>query len=328
VSGLQRTWDGLEVAADHPQGSTVVVRRHRDSEVEYLLLHRNVNGPEFEGDWAWTSPAGARQPGEAVYPAALRELLEEAGITGFAPWAIDLSGPWAVFGVDVPAQTTVALLDPEHDRYDWVSADEAITRIRPSDVAAATIEQMDPITEVSWEFRPMSLDDLPDLLRWRQQPHVVQWYGKPPADLAHAEKLYTRRIMGESPTRMWVAQLMDVPVGYLQDYRVAAYGDLAVKMRDQEAIGFDYLIGDADHVGRGVGTTMIWSFIRDVLCRDYPDAPRFTASPDHRNARSLRALGKCGFEQGVWIDIPKEQGQPASTEIVCALDRRRWFGHP
>ena len=32
---------------------------------EFLLLHRVApGGPDYEGEWAWTPPAGARQPRE------------------------------------------------------------------------------------------------------------------------------------------------------------------------------------------------------------------------------------------------------------------------
>jgi 8-oxo-dGTP pyrophosphatase MutT (NUDIX family) len=42
--------------------------------MEHLLLHRAHHGPDFAGDWAWTFPAGCRQPGERVYLSVLREL--------------------------------------------------------------------------------------------------------------------------------------------------------------------------------------------------------------------------------------------------------------
>src|SRR4051794_22883875 len=104
MADMTHTWDGLEIAPDEPRGASVVVRRPAvgDAGMELLMLHRNANGPDFEGDWAWTSPAGARQPGEAVFPAALRELAEEAGLGGADVadvFALDLSGGWAVFGV-------------------------------------------------------------------------------------------------------------------------------------------------------------------------------------------------------------------------------------
>ena len=71
MADMTHTWDGLEIAAEEPRGSTVVVRRpatdagrpcdHDDDPVtvELLLLHRNAKGPDFEGDWAWTGPAGS-----------------------------------------------------------------------------------------------------------------------------------------------------------------------------------------------------------------------------------------------------------------------------
>lgn len=326
MSDVRHTWDGLQIAADDPRGSTVVVRRRRGSKTEYLLLHRAHHGRDFEGDWAWTSPAGARQPAEAVYPAALRELYEEAGLAGCSPWAIDLSGRWAVFGLDVPADARIELIDPEHDRFEWVDPEQAIAMVAPAHLGAATIARMREVPTMRWEFAPMSLTDLPALVRWRAQPHIQDWFGQPLTDVAHAERLYAARIRGESATRMWVARSNGMVVGYLQDYPVAAYDDYAVKLQDREAIGFDYMIGEPDLVDRGVGTAMIWSYLRDVLCRDFPDAPRFTASPDHRNARSLRALAKCGLVQGLWIDIPAGDDQPQATEIVCTLDRGKWFG--
>src|SRR4051794_36450773 len=113
--GVARTWDGLEIASDEPIGGSVCVRRTTASGVrEVLLLHRSHQGADFEGDWAWTGPAGCRHPGEPVYSGVLRELAEEAGIEGYYPWAVDLTGRWALFAVDVPYDVPIELVDPEH----------------------------------------------------------------------------------------------------------------------------------------------------------------------------------------------------------------------
>src|SRR3954451_19589610 len=97
---MSRTWDGLEIATDHPIGGSVCVRRPAaPGDPEVLLLHRSHHGPDYAGGWSWTSPAGCRNPGEAVYAGIVRELAEEAGIEGFPPWAVDVSDRWGLFAV-------------------------------------------------------------------------------------------------------------------------------------------------------------------------------------------------------------------------------------
>ncbi len=328
------TWDGVPITADKPTGSTVIVRRHRtDGEPEFLLLHRNANGPDYEGDWAWTAPAGCRQPGEAVYPAALRELAEEAGITGVHPWAVDLapsptrtgSSHWALFAVDLPADADIDLVDPEHDRYEWVGLAEAVRRVRPEHVGAA-FPRVASTPAVELGFRRMGDGDFADVARWQGAEHARKWFG---ADGVSEEAVRAKlgaRVRGEEPVRMWVVTVEGQPVGYVQDYRVGDDDEYASKTGDPGAAAFDYLIGDPALVDRGLGTRVIWEFCRDFLRRDYPDADHLIASPSHRNGRSLRVLDKCGFTQGLWIDAPAPPGEPADTEVVCTLDVRRWFG--
>jgi 8-oxo-dGTP pyrophosphatase MutT (NUDIX family)/RimJ/RimL family protein N-acetyltransferase len=333
---LQRTWDGLHIAPDKPTGATVVVRRQgADGEPELLLLHRSAHGPDFEGDWAWTAPAGCRQPGEPVYPAALRELSEEAGLTGLSPWAVDLSSPratgasWVVFAVDVAPDVPVNLVDPEHDRYAWVSAPDVRRRVRPGFVATSQVSALTRIPAVELSFRRMTLDDLPDVVRWQREPHVARWWNSEGiATLETAYELYAPRMQRGSTTRMWVVSIGGRDAGYLQDYRVGDEEEYAAATGEPEAVAFDYLIGEPDLVGKGLGTRMIWEFVRDVLVPGYPEAPRFLASPELGNVASLRALAKCGFSRGAEIVLPAEgdpDGEPV-TEVVCTLDRRHWFG--
>jgi 8-oxo-dGTP pyrophosphatase MutT (NUDIX family) len=325
VSG-QQTWDGEPIALEDPRGSTVVVRRRTpDGGVEALLLHRAHHGPDYEGDWAWTSPAGARHPGEPVHAAALRELSEEAGLESYLLAPLDLSGPWARFIAEVPYETDVRLVDPEHDRFEWVSPDEARGRALPTAVSA-TFGRVETAQTGIATFEPLSEGDLADVVRWQRSPDAAEWFAGSPATVDEARQRYGSRLAGESATRMWVTRVDGVRAGYIQAYRVGAYDEYAEKTQDPDAIGFDYLIGEPAVVGRGWGRVVIWSFMRDVLCAEYPDAPRFLASPDHRNHRSVRVLEACGLTQGRWIDVVAREGEPPSTEIVCTLDRSLWFG--
>lgn len=166
-------------------------------------------------------------------------------------------------------------------------------------------------------FRRLSDEDVPNLVGWMSAEHAQPWFFDEPRSVEGARQQWASRLDGSSPTRMWIVVVDGRDVGYVQDYPVAAYDDYAVRVQDLGAIAFDYLIGEPDFIDRGVGTEMIRAFCRYVLCRDYPDAPRFIASPDARNARSIKVLEKCGFSQGLWI-------QPESVEypeIVCTAPR-------
>src|SRR5919199_5477595 len=129
---VERTWDGLPVAREKPWVVAVVVWRHapeRDGR-EYLVLHRHHEGAEYAGDWAWTPPAGARQPGEAAEAAARRELREEVGLALPLTAIPSGSDDVALFAAEAPADAEL-VLDPEHDRYEWVPLDAAVARCLP-----------------------------------------------------------------------------------------------------------------------------------------------------------------------------------------------------
>lgn len=324
--GISRTWDGLEIAVDEPIGSSVVVRRLVEpQQVEVLLLHRAHHGPEYAGDWAWTVPAGCRHPGEAVYPGALRELAEEAGLTGLAPWAVDLSSRWALFAVDVPPDAPVDLVDPEHDRYEWLPAPLALARVLPAVVSEQQVRAVGvPAAEV--RFRPMTDEDFAAVARWQAAAHVAAWWDQRSQDEDAVRRRYAGAVSGDEAVRMWVVEVDGRPIGMFQDYRLCDEPDYAAMTGYPEGVGFDYLVGDVELVGRGLGTRMIWEFCRDILHRDYPEVAHLVASPSHRNGRSLRALAKCGFTSGPRIRPPPEPGESPDVEIVCTLDVAHWLG--
>jgi 8-oxo-dGTP pyrophosphatase MutT (NUDIX family) len=128
--GAWATWDGLPVSQEPPHGCSVVVFRWADDGLRLLLLHRRHNGADYEGDWAWTSPSGARLPGELVDECARRELAEEAGLA--LPMRPTACGTveWRVYVAEAPMDAAIAL-DMEHDRFEWLPPTEALPRISP-----------------------------------------------------------------------------------------------------------------------------------------------------------------------------------------------------
>jgi RimJ/RimL family protein N-acetyltransferase len=291
VSTTETTWDGLPIATDNPRGAGVVVRHPSGV---YLLLHRHHNGPGYEGDWAWTSPSGARLPGEPVLACAERELCEETRLSGLELRPVDLSGGWAVFAATAPDTDAVAI-DPEHDRFEWLPYEPAVARLAPQSVVdnfqrGATV----PLPALA--FRPLAYEDLPVLEGWLAEPHVAPWYDTPP-DLTAK---YGPRIDGTHPVRVHLLLVDDRPAGLFQCYEAP----------DAEA-GIDYLIGDPDLVGRGIGTQAIWAYVRDTVLPAHPAAGHVVADPTPDNLRSVRALEKAGFVR---------------RGTVYALDRARIFG--
>ena len=150
---MDATWDGLPVAREPPYAVAVVVWRRRQARTEFLLLHRLApGGPGFEGDWAWTPPAGARQPGEPPDAAAARELNEEIGLAlPLTPLPdVSASEDVALYIAEAAPDADV-VLDQEHDEFAWLSLAKAVPRCLPSVVgtglanAAAWLESRSQI---------------------------------------------------------------------------------------------------------------------------------------------------------------------------------------
>jgi 8-oxo-dGTP pyrophosphatase MutT (NUDIX family) len=138
MAGMDVTWDGLPVAQERPYACCVIVWREGLRGREFLLLHRLApGGADYEGDWAWTPPSGARFPGEAPDDAARRELLEETGLE--LPFTrVQEAAPTedvALYVAEAPPDAEV-VLDDEHDRFVWMSLEDAVRTCLPPEVGA------------------------------------------------------------------------------------------------------------------------------------------------------------------------------------------------
>ena len=319
----ETTWDGLAIAADWPMGATVVLRR---TDGLILLLHRASRGVDYEGDWAWTTPAGARQPGEPILPAAIREVAEEAGLAVDALTPIDLTGRWALFTAEVEVDAPVALVDPEHDRFDWVRPADAYPRIRPSLVADGIRRALAvPLTPLS--FRPLRHTDFGAMVTWQNAGHVRPWWTDAVADVSEASQKYGPRIDGTAATRVDVILLDGEPIGFVQTTPLAAdaeYRDVAGWVTDggEHAVGIDYAIGAAGLVDQGLGTRMIWEYIHQIVLTRFPGTRYVVADPPARHIASIRACEKGGFRR--IFDFTPEPDGP--RHALCIWERTRILG--
>lgn len=175
--------------------------------------------------------------------------------------------------------------------------------------------------DVEISFRPLTRDDLPAVVRWQRSAAARPWFGGG-LTLAQAEERYGPRIDGTHPAHMYLALLGDRAIGYAQMYAAEPPPMEPGREAPLESVGIDFVLGEDDLVGHGIGTELIAAFIRQVVRPAHPGASHVVARPDHRNHRSIRALEKNGFVQGLWVDTLARPGEPPATEIVCTLDLR------
>ncbi|RNM16389.1 GNAT family N-acetyltransferase [Nocardioides pocheonensis] len=181
-----------------------------------------------------------------------------------------------------------------------------------------------------FSVRPMTAGDFPEVARWVNQPHVARWWTDfEPSGVRTTEEIaaqYGPALAGDDPTRMWVWEVNGRSVGFSQDYRISDHPEYALLSTRPDAIGVDYALGEPAFVGRGLGTSLLWVFLRDIVWPAYPDALEFFAAPDHRNVVSLRVLAKLGFVPGLWFDEPTPRGG-VDTVVGCSLDVAQVIGH-
>src|SRR4051794_22019344 len=103
-----------ESVVPEARGAVVVVYRRGAHGLEFLVLHRGHSGPDFDGDWAWGTPAGDIEADEHAAACAERELFEETGLR-LPLVACDAgSSAWPVYLALAPPAAEVRLSE-EHD---------------------------------------------------------------------------------------------------------------------------------------------------------------------------------------------------------------------
>ncbi|WP_426571670.1 GNAT family N-acetyltransferase [Aquihabitans sp. McL0605] len=171
-------------------------------------------------------------------------------------------------------------------------------------------------------FRPMVLEDLPQLSAWLQEPHVAEWWDDASETVEGVEAKYRDRVEGEHPVEPWVMEVEGVPVGFVQWYRVEDeaewYPGLAIP---PGTVALDIAIGDPDYVGRGHGRRLVLEFVHHVLRARAPDSPEVWIDPNPRNLRAMRAYRAAGFTD-TGIDLP----DPDAPSEVRRLLTMSWPG--
>jgi RimJ/RimL family protein N-acetyltransferase len=140
-------------------------------------------------------------------------------------------------------------------------------------------------------LRPLTVADLPLMCRWISAPHVHRWWHDS-SDPAAVSAEYLPCIEGGEPSHPLIAESPAGPVGFLQWYRWRNYPDYAGRIgAGSDEAGFDYLIGEPEFCGKGLGTRLIAALIDHILEQD-PTVGGFVVDPEQANTASRRVLEK------------------------------------
>ena len=138
----------------------------------------------------------------------------------------------------------------------------------------------------TYQFRPMSGDDLPLVKQWLAAPHVSEWWHDP----AEQFELVSGDL-GHPDMAQFIVTAQARPFAYLQCYNLSAW-HTGLGSQPPGTRGLDQFIGEADMVDRGHGSAFIRAFTDQLLASG---TPRVVIDPDPANARAIRAYEKAGF---------------------------------
>jgi aminoglycoside 6'-N-acetyltransferase len=179
-------------------------------------------------------------------------------------------------------------------------------------------------------FRRLEREDFGLLSEWFARPHVEPWW-REENDLESIERRYGPSLDGADPTEVFVVERDGRAVGMIQRYLIDDDPNwkrsLSAAHPDDGAAGIDYLIGEENLTGKGLGPRIISAFVTDTWKR-YPDAKEIVVSVAQPNRRSWRALEKSGFVC-MWAGvIESEDPSDEGPSYVYALARTEFRPEP
>jgi len=152
---------------------------------------------------------------------------------------------------------------------------------------------------------------------------VARWW-RELSDASAVEAAYGPAIDGEDPTEVLIAELDGRPIGMLQRYLLSDNPDyeraLAPAGASAAAASLDYLIGEEELTGRGLGPAMIAEGSTGIWSR-HPQIAAIIVAVQQDNRPSWRALEKAGYRR-TWSGLVAT-GDPsdAGPSYVYVLDR-------
>lgn len=173
-------------------------------------------------------------------------------------------------------------------------------------------------------FRRLARSDFALLGGWLAEPLVARWWNHDPRPAA-IERDFGPSIDGQDPTEIAIAILQGTPFGLIQRYRIDDNPEYRAELTavcevPPEAISVDYLIGEAEFRGRGIGARMIAAFVEATWSR-YPAARDVIVPVSISNRSSWRALERAGFHRVARGELTPDNPVDSRDHLVLRCRR-------
>lgn len=173
-------------------------------------------------------------------------------------------------------------------------------------------------------FRPLLRVDFGLLADWLAEPLVARWWNHETSPEA-VERDFGPSVDRIDDTEMFLSVLDDRAVGLIQRYPIAAYPEYfeelsAVCVVPPGALSVDYLIGEPDVRGQGLGALMIATFVAESWTF-YPDAEHVIVPVSCGNRASWRALERAGFRRIAEGELEPDNPRDPRDHYVYQLER-------
>lgn len=176
----------------------------------------------------------------------------------------------------------------------------------------------------SISFRRVIRADFPLLAGWLAEPHVERWWNHQFSPEA-VERDFGPVADGAEPSEDYMVLLDDRPIGLIQYSRYEDYPEYIDELSPlltmpDGAVTIDYLIGDRELTGRGLGSAMIAGFAEHIWSVN-PSASCIIVPVNSANQGSWSALLKAGFRVVVRGDLEPDNPIDDPSHEILRLDR-------
>jgi aminoglycoside 6'-N-acetyltransferase len=173
-------------------------------------------------------------------------------------------------------------------------------------------------------FVRLTRDDFPLLSKWLSDPTVARWWDHETAPEA-LENDFGGSVDGTEPTQVFLVCTAGRPFGLIQRYAIADYPEYVEELstvcpQPAGAVSIDYLIGEPECRGRGLGAAMIAEFVAQSWAV-YPGASAVVVAMHQANPASWRAVERAGFRRVAAGELTPDNPIDNRDHYVYQLDR-------